>query len=793
MSRELCTKLDVPIELCWENFIHLIREVNGGVDKAHDLFYHSELDSCLIKHFDRLFGTTDFPFNIKKAKKHAEILNILDAVDIKALDRHIDILGFVYELHLKTGASAARDLGQFFTDRNICKYMTDLCEPAFKEPGVPETVCDPTMGTGGFLTSFIKYYETTYPDAPINWSAQEKQINGCDTDPKVAGIARLNLFMETGGCRMNNILTHDSLYGDLPQVGYDVILANMPFGLKGLKHEECCKKIQDLKIGGNKSEPLFLQLMCASLNPGGRCAVVVPDGMLSNISKCHNETRKYLLNNFEVIRIVKMSGDFFMNTSIQTSIIFFKNSGTPTTHVEFWEVTKAKTGEIVEELIVDVPRDYFDENCSLNMKLYIAEEEKPVINPEEFTTVKLGDIVSIETGTYITQKDAVEKGYPIYGGGDACKYYALTANRHNRMIIAKDGISPKCVRWISEEFYLNHHGWTLKCNETIIEKYLYYYLVLHQQELYELASGSAQKGLNQKTIELFSICVPPLDIQHEIVASLDRIYAPGTTKLADTLKQTDKAMDLVLANPGSAILEPIVETRRLVHKSMQIVADIKSQMIADIKTQMVDIMKAVEKRGCPMMKLQDLYEIPKSIVKFNSSDVDNTGDAQFFNGKWNSPIGVHSQHSYTSDKNYFVIIKDGGGDHSSDTVGMGKFFNVSGKCAITSHNAILIQKKENTNLHRFIHYYMQSKIKELRDKATYSINLGSIAMSDILGFDIAVPSEKLAIDYLKCLDALQTQINALEQLQRQSDDNARFILESYLPKSNVDDIEETVV
>ena len=121
MSRELCTKLDVPIELCWENFIHLIREVNGGVDKAHDLFYHSELDSCLIKHFDRLFGTTDFPFNIKKAKKHAEILNILDAVDIKALDRHIDILGCVYELHLKTGASAARDLGQFFTDRNISK------------------------------------------------------------------------------------------------------------------------------------------------------------------------------------------------------------------------------------------------------------------------------------------------------------------------------------------------------------------------------------------------------------------------------------------------------------------------------------------------------------------------------------------------------------------------------------------------------------------------------------------------------------------------------------------------
>jgi hypothetical protein len=75
-------------------------------------------------------------------------------------------------------------------------------------------------------------------------------IHGNDTDSRVAGVARLNLFMETGGYRPTNLRTHDSLYGDLTQLGYDVILANMPFGLKGIKHAECCNRVKDLKIRG---------------------------------------------------------------------------------------------------------------------------------------------------------------------------------------------------------------------------------------------------------------------------------------------------------------------------------------------------------------------------------------------------------------------------------------------------------------------------------------------------------------------------------------------------------------
>ena len=118
-----------------------------------------------------------------------------------------------------------------------------------------------------------------------------------------------------------------------------------------------------------------------------------------------------------------------------------------------------------------------------------------------------------------------------------------------------------------------------------------------------MASGSAQKGINQKTMEQFEVVVPPLPIQHEIVATLDRIYQPGTTELAETLKLTNQAMDLILAQPNGATLEPIVEAQRLMRKSAQMVADVKAQMVA--------IVKSVGSRGFRVKKLAEACDISK--------------------------------------------------------------------------------------------------------------------------------------------------------------------------------------
>ena len=242
-------------------------------------------------------------------------------------------------------------------------------------------------------------------------------------------------------------------------------------------------------------------------------------------------------------------------------------------------------------------------------------------------------------------------------------------------------------------------------------------------------------------------------------------------------------MDLVLAGAmaqGGASLEPIVEAQRLMRKSAQMVADVKAQMVADVKAQMVAVVKAINMRCKEWTTIGNLYNTPQCRKKFNSKEMDNTGDVPFFNGKFNSPVGNHSDYSFDSDTPYFVMIKDGGGDHSSDSVGMGKFFNVIGKSAVTSHNLVLTPKTENNLRHTFMGMYLRCLGKELRDKAKYSINLGSISVNDVLEFPIPnLTDTELSIANIR-LELLQSQLTSLENLGKQAEDNARFILDSYL-------------
>ena len=797
MTRDKVAMFGLPEELCWENFMDMIRRQNGGKIKALDLFYHPEVEDCLLNHFDNLFDTKKFSFDLKHTKdnkevnKHAEILEILDKVDMTNIECQMDILGWVYEQHLGTGAKSGRDLGQFFTDRFICEYMTRLCRPAFKSDGVPESVCDPSMGTGGFLAMYIKYYKEHYPDQPVDWSVQQKEIYGCDTDVRVATVARINLFMEMKGARAENLLTQDSLSDDTSLTGYDIILANMPFGLKGLKYTDCSKRIKALKIQGTKSEPLFLQLMMVSLNRGGRCAVVVPDGMLVNQSGCHDGTRKYLLDNFELKRVIKMRGKLFTNTSIQPSILFFENTGNPTTVVEFWDVVKNANDTIEETMVLSVPRERFDASCSLDMRRY--QEVKEVANPAGYPMVKLGDLFEIPSIKHrYTNKDSSSAGIPFYNG---CYNSPLTcietdepsySSPDKYLIMIKDGggdhLSPTVG--LGKTFITNGAVCVASQNTILVPKntdndlkFIYYTLCIRIKEIRDLSNPSINlEHISVKSILGFPIQLPPLAIQTEIVATLDRIYQPGTTELAETLKLTNQAMDLVLSQPNGATLEPIVEAQRLMRKSAQMVADVKAQMVA--------VVKAIA-HGCKTgTTIGNLYDNPSCKKKFNSGDMDNSGDIPFFNGKFNSPVGTHSDYSFDSEHDYFVMIKDGGGDHSSDSVGMGKFFNVKGKTAITSHNLILVPKTFNESLHKFMRIYLYCNGKEIRDKARYSLSLGSISVKDILSFPVPNMTAIQLTNANIRLDALQSQLTALESLQRQSEDNARFILESYLGDSS---------
>jgi type I restriction-modification system DNA methylase subunit len=503
----------IPEKFAWENRYNFLKE---DEDISLQAFGNE-----LIDHIDRLFQTQKLDFSIKSGTKHREIMEMLSSINIQEVDLHMDVLGYIYEQHLGTGASASRDLGQFFTDRFICEYMVELCAPKFKYQDVPESVCDPTMGTGGFLTAYLKYFK----DKKVNWGKHQAQVHGVDHDAKVAGVARLNMFMESGGQIFKHLHTGDSLHGGLNPTTYDIILANMPFGLRGLTYAGCHESFRKkINIPGTKSEPLFLQLMMASLNKGGRCAVVVPDGMLVNSSKCHNDTRKYLLENFELKRIIKMKGKFFMNTGIEANIIFFENSGKKTKHVEFWDVERDDFGNVTKnEMALSVPIKDINEKYSLAIQKY--KEFETVSYNKEIQIVKLGEILEPIKGKRHSVSEGKDSGnYPLICSSIDGKIRWLDTYEYEGpyLTVANGGFANFQV---NEKFNASTHTLVYNVNSKYNLKYMCYVLSSMKEIINEKCfNGTGLKNLNISDFNKLEIPIPPLEVQVKIVKDIDELY-----------------------------------------------------------------------------------------------------------------------------------------------------------------------------------------------------------------------------------------------------------------------------
>lgn len=766
INTEMAKSLNIPEEFAWENMYETAMTKNGGVQYAFECFYNNQGGDCLVHHFDRIFKTEKFSFDIKSPKRHKEIMEIINRVDFNRVQYNNDILGWVYEQHLGTGSSKAnRDLGQCFTMRPICGYMVKLCKPGFKSPGVPESVCDPTMGTGGLLTAYVKYFKKEYSSSPINWFVQSNEIHGGEIEAKVAGVARLNLFMETSGIIPYNLKTGNSLYDpNIIQETYDVILANIPFGVKKLNYDDCCERIKNLKIKGNSCEPLFMQLIMTSLNKGGRCAVVVSSGMLENSCNQAVLTRKYLFDHFELKRVIKMDGKFFMNTGIKPSILYFENTGKPTSEVEFWSVIKTDKDEIVETMVLNVPREKFDKAYTLDVRRYQEDGKNVAANPAGYPVMKLGDVVTFTNGKNIPERDRSESGiYPYYASNGISGYVdKFNFNGCAALIGDQGSCWTKSTHYVEDnvKFYAGNHTMVIKSvnSDLIVVKYVYYYLKLSNLSNFSKCSALIPE-MDKERFKNMEVPIPPIEIQREIVETLDRIYAPGTTELADTIKLTDKAMDLMLQTPDGTDIQPIIDAQRLIKKSAQMVADVRAQMVA--------IVKSVERRGFELKRLDD-------VCKFvgGKGNQDRSSEYKIPYYEANGIFGYVNEALYTGE---YVI--------TARKMSIGAVHYVNGPF-YPSDNTINMTSSDITKLNnRYLYFWLILNNRVLKDLSS-GIKPG-IRKSDVIEIKMPIPPLDFQKSLVDRLDALQSQLDSLTQLQKQSEDTAKFILESYLSSPEI--------
>ncbi len=244
------------------------------------------------------------------------LLRVLEATEELSLDHeHVDVNGAVYEQLVATLGEAGH-LGQYFTPRHIVDLMVALVDP---RPG--EAVYDPAAGTGGFLLR-------------AGDGRTGVRLHGRELNAVVRRLCVLNfLIHEVDPAGLSD---GDSLVAAGQVAGrFDVVLTNPPFGAAIAAHEE----LWDFPVPSAAAEAMFLQHVVASLAEGGRAAVVLPEGLLTNLGN-DARVRRWLLREASVEAVVSLpSGVFHPYTAVRTGIVLLRKPG-PSRSVWLFDVRR---------------------------------------------------------------------------------------------------------------------------------------------------------------------------------------------------------------------------------------------------------------------------------------------------------------------------------------------------------------------------------------------------------------------------------------------------------------------
>src|SRR5881397_750841 len=258
--------------------------------------------------------------------------------------------------------------GQFRTPRHIIRLMVELTAPQPRD-----VICDPACGTAGFLVAVGEHLREHHPeilsDPKLKEHFHHHLFFGFDFDNTMLRIGSMNMLLH--GVENPDIRYRDSLAQDhaSEEEGYTLVLANPPFA-GNLDYENTAKDLLQI-VKTKKTELLFLALFLRLLKPGGRAAVIVPEGVLFGSSKAHKELRRLLVEDQKLDAVISLpSGVFKPYAGVSTAILLFtktNSGGTDTVwfydvDADGWSLDDKRTALMSEEKIGAVPRDALSED-----------------------------------------------------------------------------------------------------------------------------------------------------------------------------------------------------------------------------------------------------------------------------------------------------------------------------------------------------------------------------------------------------------------------------------------------
>ena len=534
-------------------------------------------------------------FDIQHKSTYKKLIDKLNSLDLSQTE--YDVLGNAYEEVIQD-IMTGKVLGQFFTQPLVKKMMVKLINPQIHPDGKIDTCGDPTMGTGGFLITYLQYIlqQANAKNIKPDWDfIKTEGLYGKELEPDTYQLAVSNMLISSGHM-FEKLDRGDSIRVPITRK-FDNILANPPFGIKGLKYDDFQSPLKSeyVPIKTDNAVSLFIQAIIYMLKINGKCAVVLPDGqdLFSKTNTTLVAIREYLMKTCDLKEIIYLPSGIFTYTSIKTCVFYFvkKREGTDvletkikvsktqketgrdykfskthqTTKVKFYDYNPY---EDVKNLLVEVPIEKIASNSySLNYAEYMKDETEEEQYEEGVVVKTLGEVCKFDIGgtPSRSKNEYYENGNNLWvsvrelNGGYIYdtkeKITDLGVQNSSVKLFAKDTIlfsfklSIGKTAIVGNPLYTNEAiaGILSKNNDLLNNKYLYYYLTIN--DFSKLGSGILGNGsLNKKSLEQIKIPIPSLERQQEIVKYLDFIYEKANKTSNEKIAELKQLNEFCLNN-----------------------------------------------------------------------------------------------------------------------------------------------------------------------------------------------------------------------------------------------------
>ena len=345
-----------------EKLLLMIKNTKEEITKDYDIF--------------------NFDLSEKNQKTILKIIQIYNAQNDEMVLAN-NFISTMYSFCMNnTNTINAQEYAKYVNNKLMIEWIVDWLNPQIEI----ESIFDGNLKIESFLEVIIDKH--IKKNKVI--SLYKSKIYGLQTSDIIRDFCLLSLNVKTNQNFKNHIIKSNILLEDInaPVQNFDLIFFDFPTSTRNIIYASMCNKIKKLKMRGTKFEPLLLQLIMMSLNKKGRALLIVPDILLFGDSIQAVETRKYLVENFLVKKIIKINDELNTVKGSRNSILYFENSGN-TKSIEISQIS-LKNNEITEENIMSLKIEQLEKN---NFSLYYKNYENGKDNFEVPNTNLKFDLV----------------------------------------------------------------------------------------------------------------------------------------------------------------------------------------------------------------------------------------------------------------------------------------------------------------------------------------------------------------------------------------------------------------